>query len=659
MNKIRVFVKTNAHQTDEHFPTRVERRILAAYFQLREEPHLLPTNMKQKSLLLIALLISASTLVLAINEQETPVVAVSLDDNLLSNQQRVTHTNHQGVLQASSSKTIESVLINIREDGRTIHSNQSTNPSLHFNLPNGSYEINVIGYIDNKWAASAKMYLEISVEDQTTVPERDAKQTTPPPSLESFIDICNYHDQHQTNRIYKKGDLHFKIVYSNQARLSYTQREKELQEHQQRNHFVLLKDPQGTVHARGISEQEKEHLEKFSNKRFEVRLAEDFCRQINEVVNTYEVPPTITQEVCAEETREQLNQVSSDLEREQVISKAEELLRTECENTQQTLQNKIIAINALKLAGEEVKQILESLIREHQANEEVKEEVIQLYFLYAEEIRHLGDCHQLYLVNQAFRELDPPGYDINTMNLVTQCPRGLGTCKLYQGNRNAPIKIIFVADKYESMQSFHKDIDRSIEAIFENDLFREHQDKFSFSYLDKILHLALDANENRVDSYARPTWQETRHCAGHPILLSRDEFRSFAIRSRLSAVSWAPIRTIIIEDNSPEPRVVYSPNTRAGRVVLHEIGHQIFHLSDLYEEEGKGSRPSFTCQPSMREARNAWRHLQGVDYHYGCAFVSDNVRSAEQSIMRYHRETAQFDPASKYLVRKQLEALNT
>lgn len=608
--------------------------------------------MKKIYVLIIALFISVSALVLAVEDQEKPTVTVFFDENPVYNQQKITHTSSEGILEASGSKNIQSVLINVRENGKTIISNQSTNPFLYFTLPNGTYEVNVIGYTDNQWAASAKILLEIHIPEQ---PKQDAQQQTTnseDTTKESFTDVCNSYDQRREDRAYQKGDTYFKILYSNQEELNYTQRYQELEKEQEQNHFVFLKDSQGRIHARGANKQEKTHLETFSNKRFEVRLAEDFCTQINEVVTTYQPQPQEPQEVCAQQTKEQLRQARS---KEEATTKAQELLETECETIKQTLQNKLIAIQALQRAGEDTQQVLAQTITQYEANLDVREEILDLYFLYANELLHVSNCYQLQELQKKFLKLQPTNKDKNLMKLtVSKCAQKSGTCEVYQGDPNAPIPILFVADKYESMQPFYEDIDDSIQTIFENNLFREHKKKFSFSYFDKILYLPSDTTK-RFESFIEPTIQETRHCVGHPVLLSRDEFRSFARFSVGSAISWPHNPERVVEKGQGY-KMIYG-GSGSEKTVLHEIGHQIFHLSDLYEEKEKGSQPSFTCQTSMKKAREAWSHIPAAEYHYGCAFIKENVRSAEKSVMRSEKETLQFDPASAYLVRQKLESI--
>lgn len=623
----------------------------------------------------LILLACVSALVVATENQDTPVVAVELDNTPIYNQERITHESTDGKLQAIGSANIESILLNVRRGEQTIHSNQSRNPAITFELPEGSYEVNVIGYQDNEWAASAKIFLEIAAKntEENTTNKTTTNITAPPQETntstkKTFIEQCNYYNQRQENRAYQREETRFKIVHSTQANLNYTQRYSELQAQQANNQFVFLKDPQGAIHATGLGEKEKTHLNRFSSKTFEVRVAEDFCTEIQRVIDSYEETPSNLPEelTCAQQEKQQLQQATQRLD---TIEAATELYRTECNEVRETVENRILAIQALQKAGADTKKHLEETIEEFKTTTEAKEEVIDLYFIYANYLHDVGECTQLESIVQEFSELEQATtIETGPMRmLVHQCAAQKYSCRLYEGNPNAPVKIVLVPDRFNSMQEFYSAADKGIQMIFTNEILQEHQEKFAFYYLETILDLGIDRQsaETLRETLREPIREKTRFCEGFPTVITRDDIRSFAFRSELAVASWPLVSEISDGKRSWLKRHVSGGaevqqshvDFASARVVLHEINHLVFHLPDLYVEQGKGSRPSFTCQPSREQAQIAWSDVPDAEYVQGCSFIEENIRSSEESIMRNHAKTAQYSPAGNYYMRQWFDVM--
>lgn len=284
-----------------------------------------------------------------------PSVSLVLDGEILTNQQEITlEANKQYTLQASASEEIESTYINIRSDEIVLQSNQSSRPTLTITLTPGAYDLNVIGYIADEWASSAKVFVEVgggqpsqetsseplelidvgigvldpetnrlfsytgsfiefltqeeadelirqhqenqqpttndeSEEDTEEEEESTTQTSTLPtrPEQETFIEECTYVYEQKQNTALEVNGIQVQMYFSDKTNLEVNDRREELEENINTADLILLLDPQENLHVKGQTQEQRKYLENQRSPAFMIRLAENFCREIDLLLQEY------------------------------------------------------------------------------------------------------------------------------------------------------------------------------------------------------------------------------------------------------------------------------------------------------------------------------------------------------------------------------------
>jgi len=198
------------------------------------------------------------------------------------------------------------------------------------------------------------------------------------------------------------------------------------------------------------------------------------------------------------------------------------------------------------------------------------------------------------------------------------------------GNPSSNLDVVFVADGYTDMNKFIADVDDRInKGILSNSLLSSFKDKMNFYYFDELYQgLCYNEGQNILCDYSELILSQA--CAADRIIILTQ------IRGRSNAYLFGSVRASS-NINVFKKLLGYDPN----KVVVHEVGHSFFGLSDEYTESKRGSYPGTpNCAPDIQTAQKWWGSVEETGYYEGCSYVKSNIRPTKNSIMRDPQKTS-------------------
>jgi len=155
-------------------------------------------------------------------------------------------------------------------------------------------------------------------------------------------------------------------------------------------------------------------------------------------------------------------------------------------------------------------------------------------------------------------------------------------------NPNKAIHIAFVAEGYtvDEMDTFYKDAQIAVDALFEHEPFKELQDRFT------ILAVASPSEESGVSIPKNNLWKNTIFGSHFSTFYSDRYLTSLNVKSIHDALAGIPYEHIIVLVNTEEYggggiynnynlTAAHHPKYRP--VVVHEFGHSFAGLADEYQ----------------------------------------------------------------------------
>ncbi len=230
--------------------------------------------------------------------------------------------------------------------------------------------------------------------------------------------------------------------------------------------------------------------------------------------------------------------------------------------------------------------------------------------------------------------LEYPGKKKTAEDVIKSCSKNLrGNCEVLRADN--PIKgslnIVFVAEGLPDKDEVRERAENMMDYIRMSSVLEENYDMFNFFlYEDTVSDFCTNAFhltdiENSI----------IKKSCGMPdeifVFISGGDFNPFSCyRFYICMPGTEPAE----DDNS----------------IVHELGHAAFELKDEYVYEPDGDhhgKPN--CAPDVETAKEWWGDLEseGAGYFQGCAYIKENVRPTEVSVMTTLDETLEFGPVNE------------
>lgn len=537
---------------------------------------------------------------------------------------------------------------NIRE---TIVDTMANNQAHRATVSGFNYRSNDLSVPEQMYeTCEAYTFLTTPEETEETEETTDTdSQTTQELTDNYFLESCRILESTQRGDTWKNG-ITFTVTFDPTA-TSSLQAGEDIRYHVQNRYSrgeVIVEHK--TIYDEAFNTYEQQ------NPDFKYRLNADACREIQQQINfvTAYGPTQLTDDTpseniesldCGEEEKQALIAAQQQPDQQAIQETAAQLQQITCESKQQEAEHQLAAAQALESIGEDMRETYKEIYEEYTEIRNVAKDALYAAMISTYENYNCEEAARLaeLFVEEDFLEATNQ-QTTRVQEILTTCTQTSpeGSCVLAAGQQQAPIKIVFIPHRYESTQTFIQHTQYAIQEIFTNSVLNEYRDLFAFYYHSYNLPVgSLDIDEVTLDEGVFNTINSiANHCPSHPVVLSREFFRSYAYHE-FSATSWTE------QDQDSE----------RARVVLHEISHQLFDLPDLYVEAEMGSVTDFVCQPSREEAQRDWAGIPGVEYHEGCSYLPTNIRSSKESLMKNHSVTPEYSPAGAYVVQQKLQQL--
>lgn len=218
-------------------------------------------------------------------------------------------------------------------------------------------------------------------------------------------------------------------------------------------------------------------------------------------------------------------------------------------------------------------------------------------------------------------------------------------CQILIKGKEEKFKIYFIGEAYQQQEKFKKDLSLVLDydskgyGIFSVEPFKSDKEKFTIYY-----------NEHVQENDAEHLNSECPHDI--TLILSNRDFRTTTyIDSKIALISISRLIGSISISRGGGAYISIGNYNYLQKAVVHEFGHLFGNLADEYVEKGKADLPEPpNCASDLKTAGKWWDDLEGVGegdmkvgFFLGCAYVIDNIRPTDNSIMRYQSKVADKD----------------
>jgi len=264
-------------------------------------------------------------------------------------------------------------------------------------------------------------------------------------------------------------------------------------------------------------------------------------------------------------------------------------------------------------------------------------------------VRDIGDSN-IYTSQNIVLEYDPADYLTYGCQSDEDCEENEfcdlennvcveeNICQPVITHAGAQYNVIFLGDDYASDELLEQDIhyivdageDSSRHSLFTTQPFNEFRESFNIYMARSPEPLPGVSNGEYTDVNAAAAAELLSSCsvAGHPIILSHKNFRSYAFFFGRIHMS-----------------LTYTARSLWGALLLHEFGHAFAGLADEYVEPTDADtpwanldRPGWpNCADNEAQAHVWWDALGIPDmdtYSPGCSYVDNNFRAVDMGLMQ-------------------------